>query len=40
LGKATRNMVPGSTWVTVPVNSIGSSFATRKTFQSLLNLCC
>lgn len=27
-GKATRNIVPGNTWVTVPVNSIGSSFAT------------
>ena len=28
LGSATRNMVPGKTWVTVPVNSIGSSLAT------------
>jgi hypothetical protein len=30
LGKATRNMVPGSTWVTVPVSPIGSSFATNQ----------
>ncbi len=28
-GKATRNIVPGSTCVTLPVNSIGSSFATQ-----------
>src|SRR5262245_64577406 len=28
LGKATRNMVPGRTCVTEPVNSIGSSLAT------------
>src|SRR5208282_6078374 len=27
-GRATRNIVPGSTCVTVPVNSIGSSVAT------------
>ena len=30
LGSATRNMVPGNTWVTVPCNAIGSSFATKK----------
>jgi hypothetical protein len=30
LGKATRNIVPGSTCVTDPVNSIGSSLATAK----------
>lgn len=29
LGRRTRNMVPGRTCVTVPVNSIGSSFAMR-----------
>ena len=29
LGKATRNIVPGRTWVTEPVNSIGSSLATQ-----------
>ena len=28
LGRATRNIVPGSTCVTEPVNSIGSSFGT------------
>jgi len=28
-GRATRNIVPGKTWVTEPVSSIGSSFATR-----------
>jgi hypothetical protein len=28
LGSATRNIVPGSTWVTFPLNSIGSSLAT------------
>ena len=28
LGRATRNIVPGSTCVTVPMSSIGSSFAT------------
>jgi len=27
-GTATRNIVPGNTWVTVPTSSIGSSFAT------------
>ena len=29
LGNATRNIVPGSTCVTEPVNSIGSSLATH-----------
>ena len=28
LGRATRNMVPGNTCVTEPVNSMGSSFGT------------
>lgn len=33
LGNATRNIVPGRTCVTVPLNSIGSSFATRQISQ-------
>src|SRR5580765_4387423 len=38
LGKATRNIVPGNTWVTEPVNSIGSSLATLlPTTAALLN---
>src|SRR5947208_45113 len=34
LGRATRNMVPGNTWVTEPISSIGSSFARRMTLQN------
>src|SRR5215831_7807298 len=30
LGRATRNMVPGRTWVTEPISSIGSSLGTAR----------
>ena len=36
LGSATRNIVPGRTWVTEPTSSIGSSFSNRN--QSSSNL--
>src|SRR5215831_15529852 len=39
LGKATRNMVPGKTWVTEPVNSIGSSLGTERGCHEIA-ICC
>jgi hypothetical protein len=40
LGSATRNIVPGKTCVTEPVNSIGSSFAKRFFFyMNMISSC-